>query len=74
MDDRGIANDRRPFQLLKARWVMAMNLAIISLRRSWTGGSRDYIGVVLREDSTLMIYQKKSIYDVLDKDRIAFCI
>ena len=29
---------------------MAMNLAIVSLRRSWTGVSRDHIGVVSREE------------------------
>ena len=48
MDDRGIANDGRPFQSLKAAWVMALSLAIVSLRRS---GSCDHIGMVLREEA-----------------------
>ena len=60
MDDRGISNDRRPFQLLKAAWAMATNPAMVSLRRSWIGGSRDLIGMVLREESDdevqLLIY------------------
>ena len=46
---------------------MAMHLAIVRLRRSWIGGSRDHIGMVLREEADEKV---QCFYDLLKEEHI----